>query len=351
MANNITKIVNTIIPEVFTRSMERKITKKNALISSGIITTNPALNSLISGGGVRVTIPRFNVIGGEAKPLSETRKIERQGLSQNKDVATVLIRGNSFAIGDLASAFSGEDFQNEANSQLADWWLTQDQATFLATLNGVFESQDMTDLILDARSQNISANLILDGKQRLGDMATKLSVMFINSYTFTELQKQDLIQYIKPSTGGQEIMMYQGYRVLVDDDIYFNTENGESDTYLLSTGAFGGGSGTPTALTMLETERDARGGVTDIVSRRAQIIHPSGFEFVGNIANVEDATPSNTDLASGLNWKRTAKRKSVGLVKIKHKVDLPEWYKPETQTQRSKPKENNQNKPDSPILG
>jgi len=335
---SITKIANGIVPEVFTASMERKLIRRNALIQSGVIVRNSTLDSLITGAGVSITIPRFEVgEHGEDEPLTETEAIKTEGLSQTSDIAHVLIRGRGFANHDLVSAFTGDDFVAESERRITEYWLTRSQKLFLATLNGVFASEDMSPLVANAKGINVSASLILDAESLLDEASDKLNTIFVHPQTLTEMKKQDLIEYIKPSNGGLPIPTYLNkYTVVVDSDIKLNRATGETESYLLARGAFGGGSGMPTGLVPLGVKRDEEYGTTKLFSRRASILHPYGFQCKNIIAKPEHKTMANADLENGLNWKRTAEIKSIGMIKINHKVEIEQWLKDKAAEEKRK---------------
>ena len=163
----------------------------------------------------------------------------------------------------------------------------------------------------------ISAEAVLDAKQRLGDAADQLTMIYMNSATFTLLQKQNMIQYIPAAESRISLPTYLGYRVIMDDTIPAATDN--TSTYLLSAGAIARGVGTPVSLTGTETDRDSLGSTDYLINRQAKVLHPRGMSWIGS-GSITGPTPSNTELATGTNWQRAVDHKKIGIVQLVHRL-------------------------------
>ena len=87
----------------------------------------------------------------------------------------------------------------------------------------------------------------------------------------------------------------------------------------MSRGCIQRGSGIPTSLTSVETDRDSLGSADILINRQAKVFHPRGISWVGG-ARITGPTPSNTELATGANWNRVADVKKIGMVKLVHTV-------------------------------
>jgi len=88
-------------------------------------------------------------------------------------------------------------------------------------------------------------------------------------------------------------------------------------TYLFARGVIGRGDGTPVDFVASETDRDSLAGEDYLITRRAFVLHPFGIKWIGTASG---ATPSNSELENGANWKRVYEPKNIGLVAIKHKL-------------------------------
>ncbi|MCL2407823.1 MAG: coat protein, partial [Defluviitaleaceae bacterium] len=156
-----------------------------------------------------------------------------------------------------------------------------------------------------------------DAKQLLGDAFGQLAVIVMHSAVYTELQKQDLITYIRPSSG-TPFGEYWGYSVIVDDSTPFDPATGTYSTFLLAEGVIGRGDGTPVDFTQAETCRDGLKGEDYLIFRKSLILHPYGVSFVGN--NVTGVSPTNAELKNGENWVRVFDNKNIGMLEIRHTV-------------------------------
>ena len=235
----------------------------------------------------------------------------------------------------------------------------------VSVLTGVFAAASMSNHVLDKSSDStgINGNMVLDAKQLLGDSADQLQAIMMHSAVFTELQKQNLIQYTTTSDGKIAFATYLGYQIITDDgmpvaQVYkastdtsvvagktYYTRSGTSPdyvytpvasptgnpstssyyeedykvytTYLFAKGSIGRGEGTPVSLTPTETDRDSLAGEDFIINRRALVLHAMGVKWKGTPAG---STPSNAELATGTNWERVYEDKNIGLVAIKHQI-------------------------------
>lgn len=308
----VTKITDIIEPEIFAAYVREAVIEKSALINSGIITQNQQLNTLVSGGGRTITMPFWKRIGGDSEILSDSNPLTPEKISTSADVATMHLRGKAWGANELASALAGDSAINAIGSMVAEWWVREEQKILIATLKGVFAAPTMSEH-LKAVGGAITAEATLDAKQLLGDAASQLSAIIMHSATYTQLQKLNLIEFIPNSRGEIVIATYLGYKVIVDDTV--PVDAGTYTTYLLANGVIGRGDGTPVDLTPVETDRDSLQGEDYLINRRAFVMHPMGVSWVGASA---EATPSNTELSTGTNWKRVYEDKHIGMVAMTH---------------------------------
>lgn len=339
MAVNQTKIDDVIQPELFAQYVIDKTTEKSEIMYAGAVENNPELNRLITGGGTVLTMPKWNDLSGKSQVLSDQRAIDVNKITSKAELATLLIRANSWGAHELAGALAGDDPMKAIASRVADWWVRDEKSNIMAILNGIFNitsdssHNDLSDLVEDITSASvtkISANAVLDAKQRLGDASDLLSMIYMHSATFTELQKQNVIQFIPVAESKITIPTYLGYRVICDDSAPVETVGGTTKytTYLLSRGCIQRGQGTPVDLTPVETDRDSLGSTDILINRQAKVLHPKGISWVG-AGQIADATPSDDELANKSytsggetvtrnNWSRVADIKKIGIVKLVH---------------------------------
>jgi len=329
MANEITKILDVITPEVFNQYMQQYSTENSAFIQSGVAVADERVSKNITAGGTLVNMPFWNDLNGDDEVLDDgSTALETAKITSGADIAAVLYRGKGWSVNELAAVVSGDDPMRALLDRIGAFWLRQEQKVLTNVLNGLFASSGalanthLLDISGEAGAEGIiTASSVLDAKQKLGDAANKLAVIVMHSAVFTKLQKDNFIEYIQPTQAQVNIPTYLGYRVVVDDALAAD-ENGVYTTYLLAEGAFGRNTGTPANLTAFETDRDAAAGNDRVFTRRAFVMHPYGVKFTST--TVTGHTPTNANLATATNWQTVYEPKNIGIVALKHKVAVEE---------------------------
>lgn len=317
----VTKIADVIVPEIFTPYVIEKTAEKSRILTSGIAIANPKLNELVTAGGTTMQMPYWKDLTGADEVLSDQTPLTPGKIGADKDVACLLLRGRAWGANELAGALAGDDPMAAIADRVADYWARREQATLVSVLTGAFAAASMSKHTLDksAAASGIDGPMVLDAKQLLGDSADQLQAIMMHSAVFTELQKQNLIQYTTTSDGKIAFPTYLGYQIITDDGMPVDT-SGQTPiytTYLFAKGSIGRGEGTPVSLTPTETDRDSLAGEDFLINRRAFVLHPMGIKWKGTPAGV---TPTNAELATGTNWERVYEDKNIGLVAIKHKI-------------------------------
>lgn len=218
----VTKIADVIQPELFAQYVIDKTTEKSELMYAGAIENNPTLNQLIVGGGTIFHMPKWNDLSGNSEVLSDSSSLGVDKITSYQELATLMIRGKAWGANELAGALAGDDPMKAIASLVADWWVRDEKATVMSILNGIFASDSMADLVLDIHSEagtasKITGEAVLDAKQKLGDASDLLTMLYMHSAVFTELQKQNMIQFIPVAESHISIPTYLGYRVVMDD--------------------------------------------------------------------------------------------------------------------------------------
>lgn len=326
-----TSVSNVIQPDIFTQYVVDKTTEKNAIMYAGAIENNAMLNQLITGGGTRLTMPKWQDLDGDDQVLSEDELIQVSGIQAKKEVATLLIRAHAWAATELSGALAGDDPMRRIGDLVSDWWVRQEKKVILAILEGIFKATGMDKHIYDVSSAALDAKGVLNAKQLMGDAADTLTMIYMHSAVFTDLQKQNLIAFIPDSEGKISIPTYLGYRVISDDSCPTTGAGTTADptlysAYLLSKGCIQRGIGNPVSITPTETDRHSLGSTDILINRQAKVFHPKGLSFEG-LGGIGATTPNNYELAdkktdgsadnTSHNWKLVTDIKKVGIVKIK----------------------------------
>ena len=316
-----TKIADVILPEIFTPYVIGKTAEKSKLLTSGIAVASEKLNQLITGGGVTIQMPFWKDLQGDDEVLSDQRALTPGKINSGKDIAALLLRGKAWGANDLAGALAGDDPMNAIADRVADFWARKEQKILLSVLKGVFAAESMSSHILDRSTVGISPEVVLDGKQLLGDSADQLQSLFMHSAVYTQLQKLNVIEYVSttgPSGSPIQIPTYLGYNIVVDDGA---PKNGDVyTTYLFARGVVARAAGVPVSQVPTETDRDSLAGEDVLINRIAQIIHIYGVKWKGQPADESNPTPANSDLEIGTNWERVYEDKNIGIVAINHKL-------------------------------
>ena len=362
----VTKIADVIVPEIFTPYVIEKTAEKSKILQSGIALANPKLNELVTAGGKTMNMPFWQDLTGDDEIVTESGSLTPGKITAGKDVACLLIRGRAWGAHELAGAMAGDDPMAAIGNLVADYWARREQKILISVLQGVFAASSMAGHVLDKSSVStgLNGNMVLDGKQLMGDAADKLQAIMMHSAVYTSLQKQNLITtvtQIGPSGSPISVEKYLTYDVIVDDGMpveqkykastdttvdssktyytynsstgvytkvtsptgnpstsnYYEEDYKEYTTYLFARGSIGRGEGVPVSLTPTETDRDSLGSQDYLINRKALVMHPMGIKWKGT-STLE--TPSNEELATGTNWELVYESKNVGLVAIKHQV-------------------------------
>lgn len=334
MPNEITRILDTITPEIYNAYMDKRTSELSAFVQSGIAVSDEKVSKNITAGGLLVNMPYWNDLSGEDEVLDDGEEgLSTAKITSKSDIAAVLYRGRGWAVNELAKVVAGSDPLKSFMDKLASYWSRREQAVLISVLNGLFNTKTGEETVKGAlvdthvydisggsgAAAKISGGAVLDTKQLLGDAAGRIKGMGIHSAVYTELQKQQLIEFIQVAGTNIRIPYYLEYALTIDDGlpVIGSGTNRIFTSYLFGTGAIGRNSGTPADLTTYETARDASKGNDEVFTRRALTMHPYGIKWIGDPAGV---TPSNAELADPANWNKVYDNKDIALLALKHKI-------------------------------
>jgi len=212
------------------------------------------------------------------------------------------------------------------SSRVSSWWAREFQRHLVSTLRGVMAANtasnggDMqvvigTDAVgAPAAAEKVSANAILDAAQTMGDASDVLDTIIMHSVVYTNLAKQNLIDFIPDSEGKVRFPSYLGYQVIKDDGCpaVAGTNRIMYWTFLVGKNALGWAENPPDV--PVETFRyPAQGngaGVEELWTRRQYVMHPYGVKW--NSATMAGRSPTDTELRTANNWTRVyPERKQV----------------------------------------
>lgn len=318
----VTKIADVIIPEVFNPYVVQRTMELAAIFESGIAQRTSEFDRLASSGAKTINMPYWTDLTGADEVLTDQAALTPDKIGTGQDVAVILRRGKAWGANDLAANLAGDDPMRVIGDLVAGYWARRYQATLIRVLKGVFASASMATNKLDISgltggAEKISASSFIDAVQLLGDAKDQLTAVVIHSAVEAALAKQNLIQYIQPSTASPQVPTYLGKRVIVDDSCPVDTANGIYTTYIFGAGAIAYGEGNPVGFVPTETDRDSLAGEDYLINRRTFILHPRGVKWVGTPAG---SSPTNAELETGANWVRVYEPKAVRIVAFVHKI-------------------------------
>ena len=310
-----TKIADVIVPEHFAPYVIERTTERSRLFQSGIVAPVAELNIFGQEGGTTVTLPYFNDLQGRSQILSDTVPLVVKKITTNRDTAVLHARGDAWGANDLAAALSNADPMGAIADLVADYWNRDMQAMLISTLDGAMKAvpANVLDVSAVSNAQMITADVILDAGQKLGDAKAGLTAMIMHSMTENVLVKQQLIEYALDMDGLPTIPMYMGKQVIVDDTM--PVVDGVYTTYLFGRGAVGYGEGNPP--NPVEVGRDILQRDSILTNAKHFVLHPRGIAWVGTPAGV---SPTNAELETQANWNLRYNQKNIRIVALKHKL-------------------------------
>lgn len=314
-----TKISNIIVPEVFNPYVVQETVRLDAFIQAGIVANDPALDILASSGGTIINMPYWNDLDGDSEELSDSAPLTVNAITAGQDQARLHMRGRAWGVNDLATALSGDDPMSVIGSKVAKYWMGERSKAVFKSLKGIettLAGSNVYDISGNTGTDAIiSAESVLDAKQKLGDNAEKLTGIAVHSATYTKLQKANLIDYIPDSESNIELPYYmKKYRIIVDDQC--PVVGGVYTTYMFGQGAFGLGNGA--APTPTESDRDSLAGEDILINRQHFVLHPRGVKWTES--SVAGKTPTFAEMATGANWSKVYDTKNIRIVIFKHKL-------------------------------
>lgn len=328
----VTRLSDVIVPAVFVPYMLKETTAKTAIFQSGIFRQDAVMSTFLSGGGQTVNVPFWNDLSdaSTANISSDDPAVlaTPDKIVANADIAIRQNRNKAWSDADLVSELAGDDPMKRISSRVSAWWGREFQRVLVSTLRGIFAANaaqnagDMQVIIgTDATgapvaAEKISANSILDTAQTMGDNSDVLDTIIMHSVVYTNLAKQNLIDFIPDSEGKVRFPTYLGYQVVKDDNCpaVAGTNRIMYHTYLIGKNAIAHAEVPPDV--PVETYRYPAqgngGGVEELWTRRQYVMHPYGIKWTSS--SMAGRSPTDVELRTAANWSRVyTERKQVPL--------------------------------------
>lgn len=334
----VTQIADVVVPSIFDPGVQQQTEAKTALIQSGVIVRDPAIDAKLAGGGLTFNVPSFrdladdtdNVSSDDPTVFSTPNKIQT-----STEISVRLSRNQSWSSMDLAADLSGTDPVAAILNRVSNYWARRLQAAAIATITGVFadnaaapsgnDTHTQNDMTVDISGSSYSAGVtdfsaeaMIDAAVTMGDSMGDITLVAVHSIVYARMLKNDLIDFLPDSQGSLTIPTFLGRRIIVDDNI--PNASGVFQNWFFGAGAIRMGMGVPE--TPSETERvpDAgNGGGQDVLYSRVEwAIHPVGHAYVGTAPSggPSNASTSN-NLANAGSWSRVfPERKQIKVARL-----------------------------------
>lgn len=321
-----TKIADVIVPEVFDPYVIQRTMELSALVQSGIIQNTAEFDTLASAAARTINMPFWQDLTGDDELLDDQNPLTPGKIEAAQDEAVILRRGRAWGANDLAANLAGDDPMKAIADLVAAYWARRMQAILVAKLAGVFSAATMAVNVHDITAAAQAADQVIDGKtfvdaaQRLGDAKEQLTGVLMHSATEASLAKQDLIETERDSEGKITMKLFMGKRVIVDDGCPVAANGEDYTTYLFGPGAIALGNGNPVGFIPTEVARDGLAGEDFLINRKTLILHPRGVRWTPQAGVPAGVSPSNAELAAGLNWTRVYEAKAIRIVAFVHKL-------------------------------
>lgn len=323
-----TQITDVVIPENFAAYVNEKSVVMNAFAESGVMVTNPTIESKASSGGRTVNLPFWRDVvatSGDANISSDdpNQKAVPQKVQSGNQVAYIGHLNQGWSTMDLAVELAGADPMSAVKEKVSAYWGNQISKRLMSTTKALVNLDQETggtdDMSYPKKADAVAAfgaAGVIRAASTMGDNRKTLKALAVHPDIFEEMQIQDLIEYLKPSEGSVTTLPTYRGMLLVEDEKCPKSADAEPvyTSILFGYGAFGSAAGMVKNATEIEREAAAGngGGQETLWSRIAPIVHPLGYKWLD--ANVAGETPTLAEIEDAANWERVVTdRKSVPL--------------------------------------
>ena len=331
------QLSDVYVPLVFAQAAQEAQLELNRFITSGVMVRDAMVDAMASTGGNIGEMPFFKPLGTDEPNYSNdvaATTSTPKNITDGKMAYRLASQNQSWSVMDIARELGLADPVGAITGRIGQYWATNNERRVITSVKGVIAdniANDSGDMINDisvaidtspTAANLIDADAVLDTIQTLGDHGQNLGAIAMHSVVLTALKKQNLIDFIPDARGEVNIPTYQGLTVIEDDSLTGTTYgttpiNTFYDTVLFGMGQFSSGEGVVNVPSEFIRLPDAGngGGEERIYSRRSDIIHPAGFEFLS--ASVAGQSANQAELAAAANWNRVFERKNVALAVLR----------------------------------
>lgn len=338
MAKTAVSDILTAAPQEFGEYVIERTAELDNFGASGVAQMDPIFDALVQEAGQKqVNLPTWQDISPTRQLLSDSATLAVNKITSYLDVARIHNDAQVWSVNHLATVISGDDPLGAIVQLVGAYWARIDEGLIVSTLKGAIAAASMSTNLLAIHSESVagqSASTRLNGSTfvdacvKLGDRQDQLVAVGMHSSVEAALRKLDLIDFIPDSEGKAQLRVFQGRRVIMDDNL--PSRAGSTDGTVYTTFLFGmgciakgvdrldqqplqGGFGTAG----VELARVPLDSDTVLINRRRFILHPRGVKWGGTPAG---DSPTNTELETGASWTRVYEAKNVRFVGVTHNI-------------------------------
>lgn len=318
-------------PDVYASYVRENHPDLNAFVASGVAVTNAQLAARAAGEGDTTSIPYWKDLSYDSENISSDdpgTSATPDKISTGKMVARNAHINNAWQTANLVSEVLGsEDPMREIQSRTGAYWENRFEARVQAITTGLFLENEAGsgDMIYDVSIEDgdnaASANLFnfgafVDARATMGESASKLSLLAVHPVVYTQMIKEQQIEFIQDSVTGVMIPTYNGFRVVEDKKmpvIAGTTSGFRYVSALYKQGAFGYGDAPAKRPVAVEYDELAGNGagIETLVERKQWLIHPEGYKWTET--TVTGDSPTVAECALPANWTRVFERENTGI--------------------------------------
>ncbi|UPT52964.1 major capsid protein [Hafnia phage yong3] len=332
---DMTRLKDVIVPEIFTGYVQTMTAEKSALIQSGAVVMDPRLSANLAGAGLTFNEPFYNDLKDEDEDIATDKgpASTPSNITTGSEVQVRMSRSKSWGSADLVSALIGNDPMDAIANRVSAWWTRRLQKAFIATMKGVFASNDKNndkDLTFDASGSsfvnnvtNFTSSAFINAQATMGDASSGLGMIMVHSTVRNRMRQLNLIDFIPDARGEVNFEYYQGLRIIEDDSMPHDPTTGQFESWMFGGGAVAMGAASPKVPTAVERDEKANNGAGEEVlhNRVEWCIHPVGHAWAVSTANTAKGGPSNAattgNLAHADSWRRAfAERKQIKIARL-----------------------------------
>ncbi len=173
-------------------------------------------------------MPLWKDLTATRQLLSDAASLTVNKITSDTDIARIQNDAQVWSVNHLAKVISGDDPMQAIVDLVAQYWARIDEGLVVSSLKGMFAAASMSGNLLAIHSESVAGQAsstrlngatFVDACVKLGDRADRLTAVAMHSATEAALRKLDLIDFIPDSEGKAQLRMFQGRRVVVDDNL------------------------------------------------------------------------------------------------------------------------------------